>query len=130
LIGGTTGAVTGVFVIDLDVDEEKGIDGRKVYKDLCLKNGGTPDTIAQQTPRGGLHLLFRDEGLGVKNSAGKLGLGIDVRGHGGYIVIAPSVMTGGKTEQWRDRGKGPGFAGADHAPECLLHLSRAGQPQA
>src|SRR5580704_1479039 len=66
MIGVPTGSASGVFVIDLDVDEEKGIDGRKVYKDLCLKNGGTPDTIAQQTPRGGLHLLFRDEGLGVK----------------------------------------------------------------
>src|SRR5260370_39068124 len=130
MIGVPTGSVSGVFVIDLDVDEEKGIDGRKVYKDLCLKNGGTPDTIAQQTPRGGLHLLFRDEGLGVKNSAGKLGLGIDVRGHGGYIVIAPSVMTGGKADQWGDRGKGPGFAGAARAPERLagLCLDRTQQP--
>ena len=62
MIGVPTGSASGVFVIDLDVDEEKGIDGRKVYKDLCLKNGSIPDTIAQQTPRGGLHLLFRDEG--------------------------------------------------------------------
>jgi hypothetical protein len=61
MIGIPTGSASGVFVIDLDVDEEKNIDGRKVYKDLCLKNGGAPDTIAQQTPRGGLHLLFRDE---------------------------------------------------------------------
>ena len=132
MIGVPTGSASGVFVIDLDVDEEKGIDGRKVYKDLCLKNGGTPDTIAQQTPRGGLHLLFRDEGLGVKSSVGKLGPGIDVRGHGGYIVIAPSVMTGGKAYQWGDRGKGPGFAGAARAPEWLLDLclERKRQPEA
>lgn len=132
MIGVPTGSVSGVFVIDLDVDEEKNIDGRKVYKDLFLKNGGTPDTIAQETPRGGLHLLFRDEGLGIKSSVGKLGPGIDVRGHGGYIIIAPSVMTGGKAYQWEDRGKGAGFAGAAPAPEWLLDLclERKRQPEA
>jgi Bifunctional DNA primase/polymerase, N-terminal/Family of unknown function (DUF5906) len=123
MIGVPTGSASGVFVIDLDVDEKKGIDGRKVYKDLCLKNGGLPNTIVQQTPRGGLHVLFRDEGFGVRNDTGKkLGPGVDIRGDGGYIVIAPSKMAGGKAYQWRIRGKEPGFPDAASAPGWLLDL--------
>src|SRR6202023_149169 len=58
--------------------------------------------------------------------------GIDVRGAGGYIIIAPSVMTGGKVYRWGDRGKGPGFVGAAPAPEWLLDLclDRKRQPGA
>jgi hypothetical protein len=130
MIGVPTGPASGIFVIDLDVNEEKGVDGRKAYKELC--KGDYPVTIFQQTPRSGLHFLFRDDGLGVKNSAGKLGPGIDVRGVGGYIVIAPSVMTGGKAYRWGDRGKAPGFPGAARAPEWLLDLclERKRQPEA
>ena len=122
MIGVPTGPISGVFVLDLDVDPQKGVDGRKAYKELWIDNGGPPETIFQVTPRGGLHFIFRDEGSGIRNSAGKLGPGIDVRGDGGYIIIAPSVMTGGNAYRWIAGGKGPGLRGAMRAPEWLLDL--------
>ncbi len=130
MIGVPTGAASGIFVIDLDVDEKKGVDGRQTYKELCQAHGGFPITSFQVTPRGGLHFLFRDQGLSVRNSAGKLGPGIDVRGEGGYIIIAPSVMTGGRAYRWQERGEGPGFAGAARAPDWLVTLCLNSKPKA
>jgi hypothetical protein len=50
--------------------------------------------MIQTTPRGGTHCLFRlPVGKVIKNSAGKLAPGVDVRSSGGYIVLAPSAIT-------------------------------------
>jgi hypothetical protein len=52
------------------------------------------------TPSGGGHLYFRPPpGVEIRNSAGKLGPGLDVRGVGGYVVAPPSVIDG-KAYRW------------------------------
>jgi hypothetical protein len=131
MIGVPTGSASGVFAVDLDVNKEKGVDGRQSFKELCGQNDCTPPaTIMQVTPRGGMHLLYRDEAYGVPNSASKLGKGIDVRGDGGYIVVAPSVMTGGAAYRWQFPPKGPGFAGAAKPPIWLLDLCLGRKPLA
>lgn len=53
MIGVPTGAASGIFVIDLDVDEKKGVDGRQTYKELCQAHGGFPITSFQVTPEVG-----------------------------------------------------------------------------
>ena len=54
---------------------------------------------ASQTPRGGRHYLFRQNGEPLRNTAGKLADHVDTRADGGYIVAAPSVVDG-KPYQW------------------------------
>ncbi len=44
-----------------------------------------------RTPRGGFHLFMREpEGVILRNSAGKIGTGLDIKCAGGYIVAPPS----------------------------------------
>lgn len=88
-VGVATGKPSG-FVV-LDVDPDKG--GFESLAEL----GTLPFTPTQRTGSGGLHLLFAlPEGVDVRNSAGKLGPGLDVRGTGGQIVVAPSVSARGE----------------------------------
>lgn len=55
-----------------------------------------PTTMEVGTPRGGLHLIFlTPDGVHIRNSAGKLGNGIDVRAEGGYVLVPPSVTEHG-----------------------------------
>jgi hypothetical protein len=52
-----------------------------------------PVTYTVQTPTGGLHLYYTaPEGPGIRNSAGRIGPLIDVRGGGGYVLAAGSVL--------------------------------------
>jgi hypothetical protein len=50
----------------------------------------------------------------VRNSAGKLGPGLDVRGEGGYVVVPPSRTRG--AYEWLDRSP---LAGPSWLLECL-----------
>jgi Bifunctional DNA primase/polymerase, N-terminal len=82
LIGVPTGAISGFDV--LDVDPRHG--GRIWYDDHRHK---LPATRIHRTRSGGLHVLFKHcEGL--RNSAGKIAPGVDVRGDGGYLVWWPA----------------------------------------
>lgn len=88
LVGVPTGAASGLFVVDLDIDKDTGeAIGEASFAALGLSDLiGTVPTVA--TPSGGRHLYFRDCGLG--NTAGKLGPKIDTRGAGGYVIAAGS----------------------------------------
>ena len=105
-IGVATGDPSGFIVIDVDVDPEKGIDGRDALQDLENQLGKLPDGPVQLTPRGGTHRLFKNPtSYRVRcNNEGEegLGTGVDVRGNGGYIAVAPSPRKdqGYKEYQW------------------------------
>lgn len=84
------GLATGLRFFVVDVDLKTG--GVETWDMLRAQHGGLPDTIQQVTGSGGQHILFAlPAEFTVKNSQGKLGPGIDVRGQGGYIVADPSI---------------------------------------
>jgi Bifunctional DNA primase/polymerase, N-terminal/AAA domain len=91
MIGIRTGAQSGIFVVDCDVDPEKGLDGIGALKELSID---LPETITVKTPRGGKHFYFAyPDGTEIRNSAGKIAPGIDVRGEGGYVIAAGSMRS-------------------------------------
>lgn len=93
-IGVATGSESGLFVLDVDLDKERGINGYETLEYLEGIHGPLPLTPRQRTGRGGMQYLFKYQ-EGLKNSTSKIGAGIDTRGQGGYIVVAPSRNTNG-----------------------------------
>jgi hypothetical protein len=83
LVAVPTGTPSRYLVIDVDPE------GMGWYRQHLeeFKCGRT-----HHTRRGGVHLLYRypAEGLEIRNSAGKLAPGIDVRGEGGYVIWWPA----------------------------------------
>ncbi len=69
-------------------------DGRDVLTLLAEWAGQLwPVTYTVKTPTGGLHLYYTaPDGPEIRNSAGKIGPLIDVRGGGGYVLTAGSVL--------------------------------------
>lgn len=96
MIGVPTGSASHIVVLDLDFDPDTRLDGRKAIDGLEL-----PQTMAVRTPRGGFHYYYDWlDGVEIRNSAGEIGKGVDVRGEGGYVIVPPSVNATGKTYQW------------------------------
>jgi Bifunctional DNA primase/polymerase, N-terminal/Primase C terminal 1 (PriCT-1) len=86
-----TGEESGFFVLDVDKDKW----GFGSLEALEAEHGPLPKTYTVQTGRGGLHIYLRyPEGADIRNSAGKLGPGLDVRGEGGYVLLPGSVTEG------------------------------------
>jgi hypothetical protein len=85
-----TGVESGIVVLDVDGD-----DGWDSLHELEDRHSDLPTTASVTTPRGGQHFWFAHPGVEVKNSAGLLGPGLDVRGDGGYVLAPPSVGADG-----------------------------------
>ena len=122
MIGAPMGPASNLWAIDLDLDPARKIDGKATLDQLVTQRGALPLTWATITPRGGRHLIFVwDPNVEIRNSASKIGPGIDVRGNGGYICLPPSRNATGGTYQWEPGG--PGTAAL--APPWLIALAKA-----
>ncbi len=100
MIGVPMGSRSGVWAVDPDPPKKpEEPDGRAVWAALVEKHGEPPKTHTEVTPRGGSHVVFKwDPARPVTNSPGALaGQNVDVRGEGGYIIVAPSVCIGDGT---------------------------------
>jgi hypothetical protein len=86
-------------VVDVD-----GPDGERALAALQEKRGALPETLTAQTGKG-RHLYFRANGTAIRNSAGKLGPHLDVRGQGGYVVLPPSLHASGARYDWVAKAK-------------------------
>lgn len=81
-----------LLVVDIDVKEGK--DGYAALLRHELEGNELPDTFAQRTPSGGRHLVYRVDAP-VRQGVDVLGVGLDVRSKGGYVVGAGSVVDAG-----------------------------------
>lgn len=122
LIGIPTGEQIGAWVLDVDVhkdDEGNVIDGFKTLSDLEAQHSALPRTAVVKSAGGGEHHYFKYV-PGVRNR-GRLGVGLDVRGSGGYVIAPGSVTAEGKEYAWVEHD-GPAFPELPDAPEWLLEL--------
>lgn len=104
----TTGKRSGTWVLDVD-----GEDGEITLEGLERRYGELPLTMVSHTGKG-RHFYFRYV-EGVRNTARKLGFGLDTRGEGGYVLAPPSVHPNGRTYQWT-----PGARPLAEAPQWLV----------
>lgn len=108
---------SGLVVVDLDTAAHGGqlpeswraepgvVDGLDVLGALADRAGQPwPTTYTVATPSGGRHLYYQAiRGREIRNSAGKIGPMIDVRGTGGYVVGAGSIVGSGGYEVLHDQ---------------------------
>lgn len=118
--GMVTGQISGVFVVDIDVKN-----GGDATWDRLTKDKDLPKTVIVNTGGGGQHLYFKYPALGIQNSAGKVGKGIDIRAEGGQVVIPPSTHANGKNYTFAP-GLAVGEVPIAKAPKWLLNLAETG----
>ncbi len=82
LIGVPTGKTNDLFVVDVDPNGLEWLN----------ENQAELDSKCIHSTRRGKHLLYRypSDGASLKNTAGRLALGVDTRGEGGYIIWWPA----------------------------------------
>lgn len=120
MIGVPTGRDIGAWVLDIDKktrDDGSVIDGFDTLAEYEAEYGALPATRCVVTPRGGKHYYFKNV-EGIRNR-GNLGAGCDVRGEGGYVIAAGSVMADGRAYVWEDES-----APIAEAPQWLIDLVR------
>jgi hypothetical protein len=124
-VGIATGATAdGQAFFVLDLDERDDYSGSDTLHALEEEHGALPDTVTSLTGSGSTHRFFKvPDGRACprNDQSGKLGPGLDVRGDGGQVVVAPSVHPNGTPYAWED-GHGPGRIPMAEAPAWLLNL--------
>jgi hypothetical protein len=106
-IGILTGTESGLLVLDVD-----GEAGKQSLQALHAAHGALPKMVcaltgrrAEDGARKGCHYYFHlPEGAHLRNSAGTLAKGLDIRGEGGYVVAPPSLHPQGLLYEWRNEG--------------------------
>lgn len=107
-----TGADSKIYVLDID-----GAQGEEALEALERAHTKLPATMESTTGRG-RHLIFKHTGEEIRNSAGKIGMKLDWRGDGGYIVAPPSRHYSGVNYTLNG-------VLADYAPDWLMDLAKA-----
>jgi hypothetical protein len=102
-LGILTGQESGLVVLDVD-----GTVGKASLQALTEAHGTLPKTLCASTgrtgndgKRKGAHFYFcAPVGVPIRNSAGILGKGLDIRADGGYVVAPPSLHPSGLLYEW------------------------------
>ena len=84
-VGIVTGAISGIFVLDVDPRNGGDISSYKM-----------PNTLISRTGGGGWHYYFK----GVQPNHPNILPGVDIKGEGGYVVAPPSPHPSGGNYTW------------------------------
>lgn len=118
-LGTLTGPESNLFVLDID---KRGIEG---MARLSKVKGKLPFTVVAVTGGGGFHYFFKwplkknGRPQEIRNSAGSIETGIDIRGQGGFIVLPPSLHKSGVNYKWKE-GREPWEIELAEAPLWLV----------
>ncbi len=86
-------------MLALDVDPRNG--GDRTLDELVRNHGALGDTLRALTGGGGVHYFFK---LPPGPHVARIGLGLDVKGRGGYVVAPPSRHVSGRAYHWPSGG--------------------------
>lgn len=120
-VGIACGECSGITVLDVDKDHG----GYDSLSELLGKYGRLPDTPVAKTGSGGEHIFFKYV-PGTRNSAGKLGKGLDIRSQGGYVVGASSKHPNGNIYEWVVK---PSQVELSEMPEWMIELLKENRPE-
>lgn len=112
-------------IVVLDVDAAHG--GHESLAELLVEYGSLPSTPVSKTGGGGEHIFFKHPGIEIRNSAGKLGRGLDIRGDGGYVIAPPSIHPNGTSYEWEVR---PSQVALADMPQWMIELLKENYPPA
>lgn len=124
-VGIVTGRLSGIWVLDID----PGNGGEGALAGLVQAYGRLPETYTVATPSGGTHYYFLMPGdFEPRNAqhgrrAGRLPVGIDVRGWHGYVAAPPTERAAAGTKPAGRYALLTDFA-LSPAPEWLLDMIR------
>ncbi len=90
-------ATEGLLVVDVDAADNRWL-ADDPEKQVELATGAL-----SLTANGGRHYVFRQpEGRHWRGTSGALAQQVDTRADGGYVVVPPSVLEGGRTYRWAE----------------------------
>jgi len=110
-LGLPTGKINKVFVVETDTKKghpDLAQNGEETLEYLVATQGPLPDGLLRsRSPSGSIHRFFVDNGDGdIRTSVGKdrngLGIGLDVRGDGGMVILPPSIHPKGGDYVWEN----------------------------
>lgn len=111
------GPVSGLFAID--------VDGKQAHRELVHRLGGVPKApTSWRGKKFRYHLLFRHP-RNIETSARYTPWHPDLefRGHGGYIVVPPSLHESGQRYRWK-KGRSPDELTLPNVPAKILDALR------
>lgn len=84
-------------LVAIDIDRKGDVDGWDFVNEFEMESP-LPEAPMVRTGSGGNHLLMRFPGKVINRQNAELG--IDIRGHNGYVVAPPSIHPNGSTYEW------------------------------
>jgi KaiC/GvpD/RAD55 family RecA-like ATPase len=121
-VGIALGEPSGIVALDIDVGHKDGADGTVELARLEETHGSLPPTARERSGGGGSHYFFRWNGAPIPAKR-EIAPGVELRGTGGYLIVAPSCHASGKRYERCDRGSQEVIA--DPPPWLLSLPSRA-----
>jgi putative DNA primase/helicase len=119
-VGIAAGSVAGIVILDVD-PAHRGLESVAMLEE---RHGELPPTWCVETGGDGLHLWFRSNNNALRNSAGRVGLGLDVRANGGYSIAPPSRHRSGERYRWAEAWH-PALVDLVAAPDWLIALAQS-----